>query len=83
LVLRDLGYFALPVLRQIQLSEAFFLSRLRFGVILRDPKTKQPSQSTSAFCGAEWLTLACWVAWSWIAQDDSKTQAREKKASLS
>jgi len=42
LVLRDLGYFALPVLSQLERSGAFFLSRLRFGVILRDPKTKQP-----------------------------------------
>jgi len=42
LVLRDLGYFALSVLQQVERSGAFFLSRLRFGVTLRDPKTKQP-----------------------------------------
>jgi len=42
LVLRDLGYFALPVLQQVERRGAFFLSRLRFGVTLRDPKTKQP-----------------------------------------
>jgi len=42
LVLRDLGYFALPVLQQVERRGAFFLSRLRCGVTLRDPKTKQP-----------------------------------------
>ena len=41
LLLRDLGYFALPVLAQLQHLGAFFLSRLRHGVTLRDPKTKK------------------------------------------
>ena len=42
LVLRDLGYFVLPVLAQLHLRGAFFLSRLRHGLILRDPQTKAP-----------------------------------------
>jgi len=42
LVLRDLGYFVLPVLSQLHLKGAFFLSRLRHGLILRDPQTKAP-----------------------------------------
>lgn len=41
LILRDLGYFCLPVLAGLQQRGAFFLSRWRHGVILRDPKTKQ------------------------------------------
>lgn len=41
LVLRDLGYFCGPVFSQIISQGAFFLSRLRCGVCLRDPKTKQ------------------------------------------
>jgi hypothetical protein len=42
LILRDLGYFSLAVLAQVQAAEAFFLSRFRHGVLLRDPKTKKP-----------------------------------------
>jgi hypothetical protein len=42
LILRDLGYFSLPVLAQVQEKGAFFLSRLRQGIVLRDPKTKKP-----------------------------------------
>ena len=41
LVLRDLGYFSLPIFSQIMSKGAFFLSRLRNGVLLRDPKTKK------------------------------------------
>jgi hypothetical protein len=41
LILRDLGYFSLPVLAQVQRAGAFFLSRLRNGVVLRDPQTKK------------------------------------------
>jgi hypothetical protein len=41
LVVRDLGYFSLPVFAQIMARGAYFLSRLRNGVILRDPRTKQ------------------------------------------
>jgi hypothetical protein len=41
LVLRDLGYFSLSVLAQLIERGAFFLSRLRNGVILRDPDTKK------------------------------------------
>ena len=44
LVLRDLGYFALSVLQQVERSGAFFLSCLRFGVILRAiPRPSNPS----------------------------------------
>jgi len=39
LILRDLGYFSLQVLAQLMTQGAFFLTRLRNGVILRDPKT--------------------------------------------
>jgi hypothetical protein len=42
LILRDLGYFSLSVLAQIDAAEAFFLSRFRQAVCLWDPKTKQP-----------------------------------------
>lgn len=41
LVLRDLGYFCVPVLAQIQTQGGFFLSRLRHGVVVRDPTTKK------------------------------------------
>jgi hypothetical protein len=41
LVLRDLGYFCLPVLARLQNLGAWFLSRLRHGVVLRDPQTKR------------------------------------------
>ncbi len=41
LVLRDLGYFSLPIFSQIMSKGAFLLSRLRNGVLLRDPKTKK------------------------------------------
>lgn len=40
LVLRDLGYFCLPVLAQLHRLGACFLSRLRFGLLVRDPQTK-------------------------------------------
>jgi hypothetical protein len=42
LVIRDLGYFVLPVLRQIALAHAFFLSRYRHGVTLSDRSQGQP-----------------------------------------
>jgi hypothetical protein len=42
LILRDLGYFSLSVLTQLQELGAFFLSRLRADVRLRDPRTKKP-----------------------------------------
>jgi len=42
LVLRDLGYFSLTVLAQVQAAQAFFLSRLRHGVVVRDPRNQQP-----------------------------------------
>jgi len=41
LILRDLGYFVLNVLEQIDLAYAFFLTRYRHGVILHDPHTGQ------------------------------------------
>jgi hypothetical protein len=41
LILRDLGYFSLGVLAQVESQGAFFLSRLRCGVVLRDPHTKK------------------------------------------
>jgi hypothetical protein len=39
LILRDLGYFSLQVLAQLIAQGAFFLTRLRNGVILRDPES--------------------------------------------
>ena len=39
LLLRDLGYFSLPVLVQLMTQGVFFLTRLRNGVSLRDPRT--------------------------------------------
>lgn len=42
LIIRDLGYFVLKVLEQIELKNAFFLSRYRHGVNLYDPQTGQP-----------------------------------------
>jgi hypothetical protein len=42
LILRDLGYFVLKVLEQIDLHGAFFLSRYRHGVNVYDPQTRQP-----------------------------------------
>ena len=41
LILRDLGFFSLPVLLPLQQRGAFFLSRFRHGVVVRDPKTKK------------------------------------------
>lgn len=41
LILRDLGYFALPVLAAIEAKRAFFLSRLKHGVRVYD-LTGQP-----------------------------------------
>jgi hypothetical protein len=41
LILRDLGYFSLPVLAQVHKLGAFFLSRFRPDVLVRDPQTKQ------------------------------------------
>jgi Transposase DDE domain len=41
LLLRDLGYFSLPVLAQLNKLGAFFLSRFRPDVMVRDPQTKQ------------------------------------------
>jgi hypothetical protein len=42
LLLRDLGYFSLQVLAQVEAAGASFLSRFRQGVLVRDPQTKQP-----------------------------------------
>ena len=42
LVLRDLGYFVLPVFNQINQQGIFFLSRLRSKVKIFDPHTQQP-----------------------------------------
>ena len=39
LLVRDLGYFSTPVFRQIIEREAFFLSRLRYGVMVYDAET--------------------------------------------
>ena len=39
LVVRDLGYFTLPTLQALADQGAFFLSRLRYGVIIGDPAT--------------------------------------------
>ena len=42
LVIRDLGYFVLKVFSNIAKQRAFFLSRLRFGVIIFDKETLKP-----------------------------------------
>jgi hypothetical protein len=42
LVIRDLGYFVLKVFSNIAKQKAFFLSRLRFGVIVFDNETLKP-----------------------------------------
>jgi len=39
LIIRDLGYFALKVFKEIASSKAFFLSRCRYGVNIYDAKT--------------------------------------------
>ncbi len=39
LIIRDLGYFVLKVLQQIDLKGAFFLSRFRHGVSVWDPQS--------------------------------------------
>jgi Transposase DDE domain len=41
LILRDLGYFSLQVLAQLQALGAFFLTRWRRDLIVRDPRTGQ------------------------------------------
>jgi hypothetical protein len=57
LLLRDLGFFNLAVLAQVAAAGAFFLSRLRSGVVLRDPQTRlvidllQVLRHTGAFDG--------------------------------
>lgn len=42
LVLRDLGYFSLQVFARFRSAGAFFLSRLRYGVSVYEPGSKQP-----------------------------------------
>jgi len=42
LVIRDLGYFTLKVLKQVASLNAFFLSRCRYGINLYDAKTGEP-----------------------------------------
>lgn len=42
LVIRDLGYFVLKVLKQIASMEAFFLSRCRYGINLYDATSGEP-----------------------------------------
>lgn len=39
LIIRDLGYFSIAVLRSIADAQAFFLSRMRMEVLLYDPKS--------------------------------------------
>jgi len=39
LVVRDLGYFVLSVLQELKDQGSFFLSRLRQGVVIKDPDT--------------------------------------------
>lgn len=39
LVIRDLGYFVLQVLQDLKDQGSFFLSRLRYGVVIKDPDT--------------------------------------------
>jgi hypothetical protein len=42
LILRDLGYFVLPILQQIANAKAFFLSRLRLGVSIWEQDARTP-----------------------------------------
>ncbi len=42
LIIRDLGYFVLEVLEQIQVAQAYFLSRLRLGVSLWEADGRTP-----------------------------------------
>lgn len=39
LVIRDLGYFVLQVLQDLKDQDSFFLSRLRYEVVIKDPDT--------------------------------------------
>jgi hypothetical protein len=39
LVVRDLGYFSLPTLQALDDQDSLFLSRLRYGVVIKDPNT--------------------------------------------
>ena len=39
LIIRDLGYFSIAVLRNIADAQAFFLSRMKMEVLIYDPKT--------------------------------------------
>ena len=39
LVVRDLGYFSMPVLQALSNQDSFFLSRLRYGMVLSDRPT--------------------------------------------
>lgn len=42
LIIRDLGYFVLPVFKQIIQNGGYFLTRLKYGVTLLDEETEHP-----------------------------------------
>src|SRR5437763_6344053 len=45
LLIRDMGYSVLQVFKQIIDNEAFFISRLHYGLNWYDPKTGEPAGS--------------------------------------
>lgn len=55
LVIRDLGYFVLSVLGQLVEANIYFLSRLRYGVKLFDPHSKQPINLSKLLGGKQWI----------------------------
>lgn len=58
LVLRDLGYFVLPVFAEIAARGAYFLSRLRSGTVLIDPATGARLELHGLLKGVDWLDIS-------------------------
>lgn len=57
LVIRDLGYFVLPVLKQLQQKGVYFLSRLKHQAYLYEPKSGQKIQLALLLKGKSWLDI--------------------------
>ena len=57
LVLRDLGYFVLKVLKQLDEAKIFFLSRWQYGVKLYDAKTNKEINLLHMLRGRAWLDM--------------------------
>ena len=55
LVIRDLGYFALPVFQQLAASKIYFLSRCRYGVRLYHTPTGEEINLAQLLQGKTWL----------------------------